>query len=551
MPPGHRADSHGYRLSHRERLLPDLLAAAAVDRPDSPAVRGRTEEWSYLRLDAAASRVAVALRDSGIREGDRVCVCARKEPETIAALFGILRAGAVFVPLDRSAPLARLAKIAADSGARALIGEGNKFRELPGSLSEGESFELIVETAPAEKASSARPMPGEARRLSWEEVLAAPAARVATTRGARDLAYILYTSGSTGTPKGVMISHENALAFTSWARAKFDVGPSDRVTSVAPLHFDLSTFDVYSTIEAGGTILLVPEEIALFPASLSGFLESSKATVTYLVPSAITAMITKGDLAGRDLSILRLVLFAGEVFPINHLARFIELLPSARMANLYGPTETNVCTWYDVKPGDRTRLAPVPIGIGSSGDTTFAVTDDGDLVRGPGVEGELHVAGPTVALGYWGDPEKTARLFLETHPMAPSGSRVYRTGDRVSLDEEGNWIFHGRRDHMVKSRGFRIELGEIEAALHAHPAVAEAVAVAIPNPEIGSWIKACVVLRAGHAADGPAIQRHCGERLARYMVPELVEFFPAFPLTSSGKVDRLKLAATGESVPPA
>ncbi len=525
-------------MNRPTRLIHDLLATSAARDPAGPALEGRSEIWSYARLEDASSRVAAALIETGIQAGERVCICARKEPRTIAALFGILRAGAVFVPLDRTAPVARLARIATDCGARVLAGEGPRFFDLAAALSGSGGLDLVIDLGASGAPPAAPRVSGSLRRLSWEEVLAVSPGRAAPSRGPDDLAYILYTSGSTGVPKGVMISHENALAFTSWATCRFSVGPADRVTSVAPLHFDLSTFDLYTTLEGGGTVLLVPEEIALFPASLATFLEASRATITYMVPSALTGMLLRGDLAQRDLGSLRLLLFAGEVFPAIYLTRLMEALPGIPMFNLYGPTETNVCTCYEVVDSDRGRATPVPIGIPASGDVLFALDDDGKPVDAPDMEGELYVAGPTVALGYWGrEAGAPPTGFLEGHPLAPPGVRVYRTGDRVSRGEAGNWIFHGRRDHMVKSRGFRIE-----AALYRHAAVAEAAALAIPDPEIGSRIKACIALKEGSVVDPAEIQRHCAERLARYMVPEIVEFLPALPKTSTGKIDRMSLS---------
>lgn len=493
-----------------------------------------------------ASRVAALLLDRGVGPGDRVGVCLRKSPEAVASLFGIMQAGAVFVPLDPAAPAARQTSIISDCSARALVGEQVQLKELMERIPADRrpAFALDLSRAPAGPPPAGPPVPIPV--LSRLEALSAPAHAAPVSRSPVDLAYILYTSGSTGMPKGVMISHENALAFTSWACRRFAVSPGDRVTSVAPFHFDLSTFDLYSTLEGGATVLLVPRQTTLFPAALAEFLERSRATITYLVPSTLTGMVLRGDLASRKLDALRTILFAGEVLPARSLAALMKTLPRVALFNLYGPTETNVCSYYEVRPEDKDRERPVPIGGPASGDVLFAVDEEDRPLTGPGGEGELCAAGPTVALGYWSDPDRSGRQFLDAHPQGPQGCRVYRTGDIVSRDPSGNWIYHGRRDHQVKSRGYRIELGEIEAALNAHPAVAEAVAVAVADEEIGNKIKGCVALRDGPPApDAAALQRHCAERLPRYMVPEHVEILPALPKTSTGKVDRARLAASG------
>lgn len=510
--------------------------------PDATALEHGGIRWSYGRLADCAARVASALFSRGIGAGDRVAFCLPKSPEAVAVIFGAARCGAVFVPLDPSAPSARLASILSDAGARVLIGEGRALAALLQATGEARP-DWIIDLAPdfAPGASG--------RTTSWSDLLSSPASASAPgSPRPGDAAYILYTSGSTGVPKGVVISHANALAFTSWARREFAVGPADRVTSVAPFHFDLSTFDLYASLEGGATVLLVPRQVALFPAALAGYLETTRATITYLVPSTLTGMLLKGDLASRRLDALRLVLFAGEVLPVASLRMLIDTLPAARLCNLYGPTETNVCTWHDVGPADRDREEPLPIGVACSGDILFAVDESGRRIEGPGVEGELLAAGPTVALGYWNDPEKSARLFLDGHPLAPPGARVYRTGDIVSLDESGRWIYRGRRDHQVKSRGYRIELGDIESALLSHPGVAEAAAIALPDPEAGNRIVACVALRAeGSRTDAAALLRHCAERVPRYMVPERLERLEALPKTSTGKIDRPALRALLEA----
>ena len=211
-----------------------------------------------------------------------------------------------------------------------------------------------------------------------------------------------------------MISHRASLTFVDWACETFALGPTDRVTSHAPLHFDLSTFDVFATIQAGGTVVVVPEGSSVFPVALVELLERERITVTYLVPSAVALMVTYGDLARHDLSAVRALLFAGEVLPLQHLRRSMEALPGADHYNLYGPTETNVCTSYRVRPEDVAPDRTQPVAIGAACDNTdvFVVDDDERLVTAPGREGELLVRGPGLAEGYWGDPEKTGARFV-------------------------------------------------------------------------------------------------------------------------------------------
>jgi amino acid adenylation domain-containing protein len=356
-----------------------------------------------------------------------------------------------------------------------------------------------------------------------------------------DLAYILYTSGSTGDPKGVMISHRTIFTFINWCVDTFKMTTADRVTSHAPIHFDLSTFDIYATIKAGGTVVLVPEKLSIFPIQLVRLLQDEAITITYMVPSILTLMVNFGKLPSHDLTALRAILFAGEVFPIKYLRQLVAFVPHADYYNLYGPTETNVCTYYKVQPGDLDPECnqPVPIGIACENMDVFIVNEAGELVTEPGVEGELWARGSCVAQGYWGDPEKTARGFVQ-NPFQPHFHEIaYRTGDVVVLEVDGvNLRYVGRRDHMVKSRGYRIELGEIESVLYLDKRVKEAAVVAIPDDIIGNRLKAFIVTMDGNNLSAKDIQAHCNQHLPRYMIPEEVEFRVDLPKTSTGKINR-------------
>jgi amino acid adenylation domain-containing protein len=360
-----------------------------------------------------------------------------------------------------------------------------------------------------------------------------------------DLAYILYTSGSTGDPKGVMISHRTIFTFINWCSDRFQITPEDRVTSHAPLHFDLSTFDIYVTIQAGATVVMVPEKLSVFPVRLVQLLQDEQITVTYLVPSILSMMVNYGKLYAHDMSKLRLILFAGEVFPIKYLRELVAAIPHAEYYNLYGPTETNVCTYYKVQPRDLEpeRTQPVPIGIACENMEVFAIGDDGQLVTERGKEGELWARGSCVAQGYWGDTEKTARNFVRNTHQPNFEEIAYRTGDIVTLHEDGmNWVYIGRRDHMIKSRGYRIELGEIEAAFYSHKGVKEVAAVAIPDDMVGNRIKAFVVPMDHNGLTVKELEAHAVQKLPRYMVPESIEFRDELPKTSTGKINRPLLA---------
>jgi len=378
--------------------------------------------------------------------------------------------------------------------------------------------------------------------FSWSSLGGFPPSYPADVSGIEtDLAYILYTSGSTGRPKGVMLSHRNALTFVDWCAATFQVHDEDRLSNHAPLHFDLSVFDVYNAVEAGATVYLVTEDLAYFPTTLAKFIRDHKLTIWYSVPSALSLLLLHANLTAEHLECLRIVLFAGEVFPMKYLRQLAELVPGADLYNLYGPTETNVCTYYKVERPRLAHMDRLPIGIACENTEVFAVDDQGQIAK-PGAVGELLVRGPSVTPGYWGDPEKTKRACVPNVHQPNFEEKAYRTGDMVSLADDGNYYYLGRRDNMIKSRGYRIELGEIESVLLSHPEVKEAAVIAIPDPLIGNRIKAVVAAHTAGSLKQVDLQQYCSTRVPQYMVPESIEFHESLPKTSTGKVDRVRLA---------
>lgn len=515
-----------------ETLVNRLLTASAERHPDRVAVRDRGRSLTYAELETRANRLARLLCDEGTAPGDRVGLYLDKSLESLVGIYGTLKAGAAYVPLDPQAPTSRLRHIAADAGIRVLLTGREKANLWDELLAGAHAVETLVALNATEGDVSA---PAAARLLTNAALDAYPDTTPDVGQSPSDLAYILYTSGSTGEPKGVMLSHRNALAFVDWTVEKFSLTSADRLSSHAPLHFDLSVFDLFAAAEVGAAVVLVPPRTTMFPIELAGLIHDEAITVWYSVPSALTMLVTRGGLEPGAFPRLRTVVFAGEVFPMKYLLRLMDLLPHVRFYNLYGPTETNVCTWYEVpRYAEGEAPAAIPIGRPISDVEAVAVAEDGTPVQ-RGEVGELYVAGPTVMHGYWGDAERTARALVERN-----GSRAYRTGDLVREADDGTFVFLGRRDSQIKSRGYRIELGEIEAALHDHPLVLECAAVAVPDELVTNRIKAVVAARAP-VAEAELVE-HCRARLPRYMVPELFEFRDELPKSSTGKIARTLLA---------
>jgi amino acid adenylation domain-containing protein len=512
--------------------LHTLFIEAARRWPDRAAVIDPGEgAITYAELSTLTDRLRDRLAALGVRRGDRVGIYMRKSIDAVAAIYGILKAGAAYVPVDPGAPPPRNAYILHNCEVKAVIVESRfepRLRAELASLGARPALFVIGKAGTATGLQTALD----------ETDLAKPAPAVPTTQSAPgDLAYILYTSGSTGKPKGVMLSHENGVSYVDWCTDTFQPGPADRFSSHAPFHFDLSILDIHVALKHGAALVLVGEDIGKEPEHLAALIAEQRISVWYSAPSILALLAQYGKLERHDYRALRLVLFAGEVFAVKHLRTLCGKLPRPKYFNLYGPTETNVCTFYEVKlPVPEERTTPYPIGVTCSHLRCRVVDPDGRDVR-TGEEGELCVSGAGVMQGYWALPEQTARAFLP----GETRERWYKTGDIVVEAADGNYTYLGRRDRMVKRRGYRVELGEIEAGLYRHPAVKEAAVVAASDEALGVKITAFLSCRDPKRPSLIEMKRFCAEHLPLYMIPDVFSWQEALPRTSTDKTDYQRL----------
>ena len=489
----------------RDETLPVIFAATVARHAQRPAVCEDGRVLSYAALDELSDRLAQALWSRGLGSGALVGLWLPRSATAYAALLGILKAGAAYVPLDPELPPARVLQVAQECGMDLLLAAADPM-DLPGLGC------LVLDPAALGREGDA-----ETGHLPL------------STPGTGDLAYVIFTSGSTGTPKGVPITHRSACTLVRAEAQLFGVGPEDRVFQGFSLAFDASVEELWLAWASGACLVVGTRAFMQAGPGLGRRLEEAGVTVLSTVPTLL-------GLVEDAIPSLRLLILGGEACPADLVTRWAR--PGLRLVNTYGPTEaTVIATWTDLQPG-----RPVTIGRAVPNARVYVLDEKGRLCP-RGTAGELHLSGAGLSAGYLGRPELTAERFLPNpYTDGPFTERLYRTGDLVRFNSEGDLEFLGRIDAQVKLRGFRIELEEIEAALRQDPSVL-AAAVTLLKEDGLERLVGYVVPRPGQAVDEAALLRGLRERLPSYMVPAGLEALPALPTLASGKVDRRGLPA--------
>ncbi|HEX8108396.1 MAG TPA: amino acid adenylation domain-containing protein, partial [Kofleriaceae bacterium] len=494
-------------------LLHTLFEDQAERRPDAIAVISEGRTLSYRELLQRSTAVARELRARGARPERLVAVVMDKGWEQVVAALAVLQAGAAYVPISPAVPRERLAYLLEHSQ---------------------------VELALTQPGVDARlEWPAGVERLCVTDREPEAGERLAPVQTAENLAYVIYTSGSTGLPKGVMIEHRAAVNTILDMNQRFGVGPGDRILALSSLTFDLSVYDIFGALAAGGTIVLPAPSATRDPACWSELMRRTQVTIWDSVPALLQALVdyADGD-AARLPGSLRLVLMSGDWIPVSLPDRIRALVDGVQVYSLGGATEAAI--WSILYPIEAVDPGWKSIPYGKPMvNQRFHVLNELLESCPIGVPGQLFIAGVGLARGYWRDETKTARSFF-VHPR--TGERLYRTGDLGRYLPDGNLEFLGREDFQVKVNGFRVELGEIEAALEQHPDVAQAVAAAVGEVTARRLV-GYVVPRTGAALTASQLREFLGAKLPAYMVPGSFVVVPALPLSANGKVDRAALAA--------
>ena len=495
------------------RHIESLLLAAARAWPSKTALVDGTIAVPYGDLSHYVIGFAHELTGSGVLPGDRVAIWLDKTIESVVALFGAWVSGAVVVSVNEGLRSRQIAHILDHSGATFLVSTPRKLSRV-----DGDCYREVTVIEPALRPSS--------RPLGRPSCSADPA----------EPAIILYTSGSTGRPKGILVSHANLLAGARIVTRYLGLQHDERILSVLPFSFDYGLNQLLTTVGVGATLVLTRSH---FPAEICRVMADQEITGCAGVPPFWIQLISgHSPLATMRFPRLRYITNSGGTFPVALVKQYRRLLPHTRIFLMYGLSEAFRSTYL---PPDQIGTRPDSMGKAIPETELFVVNEDGGESR-PGETGELVHRGPTVALGYWNDPEATSRVFRpDTLPGGNPDQRVVFSGDLVRKDEEGFFYFVGRRDKMIKSQGYRISPEEVEEVLLSCPLVSEAAVCGRPDQERGAAIVAHVVPADLRSFDAQALVSFCQQEMPTYMQPRDIVVHESLPRTASGKIDRQSL----------
>lgn len=492
-----------------------LLERAFALAPEAVAIEDGETVLSYGAVRAQARRIGAGLLHAGISD-QPVMVILPKSAQMILGFYGAQYAGRAYVPTDAAAPTARLQKIIRNLHPSAIV-TNEAIREKLAVLELADTpiflIEALLQTPPDD------PAVDQAYQACTDA----------------DPIYVMYTSGSTGEPKGVTIAHRGVINFALWAKKTFRWSRETVIANQAPLYFDVSVMDVYGALACAGRLILTPEILFQFPLKLPEFLRDHRVTHIYWVPTVMIHIANSGALSDVALPALKTVAFAGEVMPNLQLNIWRKALPGRLFANLYGPTETDVCTCY-IADRAFTDSEPLPIGKPIDNMRVLILDAQGQPVP-PGETGEICVAGSGVNIGYWNNPSVTAAAFVPDPDRPFLRTQLYRTGDLGYRNGYGEIMFIGRKDGQIKVRGNRIELGEIESAARLVDGVSNVCALFDRTRQ-----EIVLFVESEREQSQRKFNRELRKYIPAYMIPQKLVVMQSLPLNANRKINRTALA---------
>lgn len=522
-------------------LLHDDFIQTVKNKPLNTAIvteSGKT--ITYKNLNLLSNRFANIYKSlkGDIRENPYVGIISAVTTQSIAAILGALKIGCTYIPLDEYSPTERLGHIINNTNLDIIVVDSYWY-ETHKELFKMSQIKKVILLGKSKIA-----IDKNSKYLSYEELLKQSSKEPPMiNQVSDDLAYILHSSGSTGVPKGIMLTHRNARTFVDWMQKEFRLTHKDRVMSRAPFKFDLSVFDIFNTFKVGATLICFDwnkkRESERKHSDYVKLMEKEKATVIYTTPSTFISLMNRGGLDNAKLR-LREVMYAGEPFPVPQLIRLQKALPKTQIANIYGPTETNIITYFWINKLSE-KVKDIPLGDVVEDTEILIVSKQRDRICKPNELGEIWCRGGTVTIGYLGMEDKT-KEHLVLSPFHQYPVYFWRTGDFGYRNESGCLYYKGRKDHMIKVKGYRIEIGEVETAIARHKSLDEFVVVAVPDEKYGNRLYCFYSVLKNKQISKDEIKLFLKDKLPEYMIPFQFIELEILPKTSSGKVDRVLLS---------